>query len=236
MLVLAVTVAAPALSAAQDDAAPVTPPAPPAPAPPAPPATPDPAAEPADAAPQQVQVQSQAAPAPAATDRSAATEKPKTAKAAASKTVSIGDNFFTPATVTIDVGDTVTWKNNGAAAHTATADNGSFDTGQIPAGQSRSETFSTAGDIPYICTLHAGQSGTVKVLAASGGGGSGGGTSATTGPSEAAAVASPGAAGSSTSLPATGFVAIALFAIGFGLVGSGSYLKRLEQRLTSSAS
>jgi LPXTG-motif cell wall-anchored protein len=49
-------------------------------------------------------------------------------------------------------------------------------------------------------------------------------------------VASPGAAGSSTSLPATGFFAIALFAIGFGLVGGGSYLKRLEQRLTSSAS
>jgi plastocyanin len=233
MLVLAVTVAAPALSAAQDDAAPVTPPAPPTPVPPAPPATPDPPAETA----QQVQVQSQAAPAPAAMDRSAVTEKPK-AKPAASKTVSIGDNFFSPATVTIDAGDTVTWKNNGASAHTATANNGSFDTGQIPAGQSRSETFSTAGDVPYFCTLHAGQTGTVKVLAASGSGGSGGGggTAATTGSSEAAAVASTGAAGSSTSLPATGFVAIALFAIGFGLVGSGSYLKRLEQRITSSAS
>jgi hypothetical protein len=102
-------------------------------------------------------------------------------------------------------------------------------------GQSRSETFTTAGDVPYFCTVHGqAQSGTVKVLAASGGGNSGGGGSgATTGDSEAAAVASAGAAGSSTSLPATGVVAIALFAIGLGLVGGGSYLKRLERRLTA---
>jgi plastocyanin len=239
MLALAVTVAAPALSAAQDDAAPVTPPPPPAaPASPVPPVPPDPPAAPAEATDQQVQVQSQPAPAPAVADPSAPTEKSKTAKTAASKTVSVGDNFYSPATVTINVGDTVTWTNNGAAPHSATADDGSFDTGVFTGGQSRSETFTTAGDVPYFCTVHGqAQSGTIKVLAASGGGGSGGGggADATTGSSEAAAVASSGAAGSSTSLPATGFLAVGLFAVGFALVGGGSYLKRLERRLTSSA-
>lgn len=235
VLVLAATVAAPALSPAQDPApAPVlnapTPPPPPQQPGPAPEPSDDPAQKPAEPATEQVQAQ-QAAPVTVAADRSAATQK-QTAKPAASKTVSIGDNYFSPQTVTIDVGDTVTWKNTGQAVHTATADNGSFDTGQIQPGQSRSETFTTAGDVPYICTLHANQSGTVKVRAASSGGGGGGSGSAGTsaGTSEAAAVSSPGAAGSSTSLPATGFGAIALGMIGFALLGGGSYLKRLEQR------
>ena len=51
------------------------------------------------------------------------------ARASASASVSIGDNFYSPASVSIGVGDTVTWANNGQAQHSATADNGSFDTG-----------------------------------------------------------------------------------------------------------
>ena len=45
-------------------------------------------------------------------------------------------NFkFEPATVTVHVGDTVEWKNDGIVAHTATADGGAqkpaFDSGTI---------------------------------------------------------------------------------------------------------
>ena len=40
----------------------------------------------------------------------------------------MGDNFYSPATVSVFVGDTVTWRNTGAAQHSATADDGSFDT------------------------------------------------------------------------------------------------------------
>ena len=232
MLVLAVTVAAPALSAAQQGATdpnaaptdlPLTTPAPP----------PEPAE---DGSPEQdggsaaEQVVSEApaeatAPAPEPTPQ-------KQAKVAAAKTVSIGDNFYSPATVTINVGDTVTWQNDGAASHSATADDGSFDTGVFNGGQSRSETFSSAGTISYFCTVHGqAQSGKVVVRSSGGGGGSGGGSGASSsGTSEADAVASSGAAGSSSSLPATGFAAIILAAIGTTLVGSGSYLKRLERR------
>ena len=52
------------------------------------------------------------------------------------------------------------------------------------------------------------------------GGGQGGG-SASSGPSEAAAVAAPDAAGTSTSLPATGLPLLLLAAVGAALLGSG---------------
>ena len=93
------------------------------------------------------------------------------AKVAAVKTVSIGDNFYSPRTISIKVGDTVTWRNDGAAPHSATADGGSFDTGVFNGGQSRSETFSTAGTVPYFCTVHGqAQSGTIEVRSSGGGG------------------------------------------------------------------
>ena len=92
--------------------------------------------------------------------------------------MSIGDNFYAPESVTINAGDTVTWNNDGAAQHSATADDGSFDTGVFNGGQSRSETFTTAGTISYFCTVHGqAQSGTIKVLSSGGGGGGGSGGS-----------------------------------------------------------
>jgi plastocyanin len=62
---------------------------------------------------------------------------------------------FAPATATINVGQTVTWTNNGAQAHTATADTGNaFDTGPIAAGDSKTITFDTPGTFTYHCTPH----------------------------------------------------------------------------------
>lgn len=154
----------------------------------------------------------------------------QTAQAAASATVSTGDNFYSPASVSVFVGDTVTWTNTGSTQHSATADDGSFDTGIFGAGQSRSQTFSSPGTFSYFCTVHGqSQSGTVTVRAATGDAGGGGGNSgggggaagAASGPSEAAAVAAPDAAGTSASLPSTGFPALILGVIGFALLGSG---------------
>ena len=228
MLVLSVTIAAPALSAAQQDAGdPSSEPADPPLTTPAPPAPPDEDGNPeagsldSDAATQQV-VGAAADETTAAAPNAA---PKKLAKAAAVKTVSIGDNFYSPRTISIKVGDTVTWRNDGAAPHSATADGGSFDTGVFNGGQSRSETFSTAGTVPYFCTVHGqAQSGTIEVRSSGGGGGGSGASSS--GTSEADAVASSGAAGSSTSLPATGFGAIVLAAVGMALLGSGTALRR----------
>jgi plastocyanin len=89
---------------------------------------------------------------------------------AADKSVAIRDFAFGPRTVTIRVGDTVTWTNRDSIAHSATARRGTFDTGLIPGGRSRSIRFTVAGTYRYICTPHPSMTGTVIVRAASTGG------------------------------------------------------------------
>jgi hypothetical protein len=79
--------------------------------------------------------------------------------------VSIVDFAFEPATVTINVGDSVTWTNDGDAPHTATAE-GEFDTGILNSGESDSVTFNEAGEFDYICSVHPDMTGTVVVEAA----------------------------------------------------------------------
>src|SRR5687768_1557527 len=61
---------------------------------------------------------------------------------------------FTPPEITVSAGESITWKNSGALAHTATAAGGQFDTGNIDAGQSKSVTLSSPGTFPYTCTPH----------------------------------------------------------------------------------
>ena len=91
--------------------------------------------------------------------------RPATAHDADDTSVTIADFQFTPATITIHVGDTVTWTNHGPSAHTATANNGSFNTGVLQKGHSASHTFTTAGTFTYICEIHPFMHGTVVVLA-----------------------------------------------------------------------
>ena len=149
------------------------------------------------------------------------------AHSSASTSVTMGDFFFSAATVTVDVGDTVTWHNSGQAPHTATANDGSFDTGTINSGGSGSHTFNSPGTFSYICTIHPNMKGTVRVLSASGGGGGGGGaSSSSSGTSESSAVASPNAAGTSTSLPMTGMAVGALALVGAALLASGLIARR----------
>jgi LPXTG-motif cell wall-anchored protein len=152
-------------AAAQDPAAEQAPALPEQP--PAAPEQPAPAPEPAPAEPGAAPEPPAAAPAPPARkgkDRTAA-------RAAANGSVTIVDFEFQPGSVTIDQGDTVTWTNNGPTAHSATAPDGSFDTGIFPAGQSRSHTFNEAGTFSYICTPHPNMHGTIVVRASQSGGG-----------------------------------------------------------------
>lgn len=88
---------------------------------------------------------------------------------AASRGVSIRDFAFSPRTVEIRVGDRVTWTNRDAVEHTATARNGSFDTGSLGEGESGSVRFNVAGTYRYVCTPHPSMTGTVVVRAAAGG-------------------------------------------------------------------
>src|SRR5581483_7817489 len=51
-----------------------------------------------------------------------------TAHRAAGARVTIADFSFTPSTITVHVGGTVEWVNSAPSAHTATANDGSFNT------------------------------------------------------------------------------------------------------------
>jgi LPXTG-motif cell wall-anchored protein len=93
--------------------------------------------------------------------------KASTAKRSSDPGVTIADFLFSPGTITIHVGDTIVWSNNGPSPHSATANNGSFDTGVLSKGKSASVTFHTPGTFDYHCTIHPFMHGAVIVLAAS---------------------------------------------------------------------
>jgi plastocyanin len=92
--------------------------------------------------------------------------------------VEVRNNFFDPAEVVIQPGDTVTWTNVGRGLHNVRADDGSFrcangcdatggNGNPSAAGWSVSLTFNEAGEIPYNCEIHVGvgMRGTVIVQA-----------------------------------------------------------------------
>ena len=67
---------------------------------------------------------------------------------------SIEDFTFRPARLEIAAGTTITWTNRGQVVHTVTADDRSFDSGNIEPGERRSLSFPRAGTFPYRCTPH----------------------------------------------------------------------------------
>lgn len=85
----------------------------------------------------------------------------------ADRTVAMSGFAFDPATVTVEVGDSVTWENQDGVGHTATGSAGAFDTGTVSGGQSATVTFDTAGTFAYVCSIHPTMQGSVVVEPAS---------------------------------------------------------------------
>jgi plastocyanin len=77
--------------------------------------------------------------------------------------VAMQGSAFSPQTVTIPVGGTVTWTNKDSMNHTVTADGGAFQSGDLGNGATFSFTFDTAGTYAYHCTIHPSMTGTVVV-------------------------------------------------------------------------
>ena len=78
-----------------------------------------------------------------------------------SGSVSIGSSSFSPSTITVKSGATVTWTNNANDVHTVTANNGSFNSGDLDYYKTYSRTFTQAGTYQYHCAHHANMKGSV---------------------------------------------------------------------------
>lgn len=61
---------------------------------------------------------------------------------------------FTPARLEVTAGTTIVWTNGDQVVHTATADDGSWDSGAIEPGATWSHSFNRPGTYPYHCTPH----------------------------------------------------------------------------------
>jgi plastocyanin len=85
---------------------------------------------------------------------------------AAGNTITIGDNFFSPAELTVSTGTTVKWVNNGQNPHDPTSNNGGFNSPTLNNGDTFEFRFTQRGSFPYICVIHGqSMSGTITVTA-----------------------------------------------------------------------
>jgi plastocyanin len=87
---------------------------------------------------------------------------PKQAKPV-THTVNIKGMKFTPVSVTIKAGESVTWENNDQRDHTVVAADGSFNSGNIGPGANFTAAFAKAGKYEYSCNLHPRMRGVVIV-------------------------------------------------------------------------
>ena len=69
---------------------------------------------------------------------------------------------FSPPTITVNMGDTVTWNNNDSVTHQPTADNNAWS-GIASSGGSYSHAFPAAGTYTYHCAIHPAMTGTIIV-------------------------------------------------------------------------
>jgi plastocyanin len=96
----------------------------------------------------------------AATGSSGAPTVPVTGNA-----VSISGFAFSPASLTVKAGTTVTWTNKDSDAHTVTSQGtgGPLGSVALSTGQSYSFTFTKPGTYAYLCTIHPFMTATVTV-------------------------------------------------------------------------
>ena len=77
--------------------------------------------------------------------------------------VEIHQFAFSPTTLTVPVGATVTWVNGDEEPHAVTSRTGVFASAGLEHEETFSRTFATAGTYQYFCALHPHMTGTVLV-------------------------------------------------------------------------
>jgi plastocyanin len=88
---------------------------------------------------------------------------PATTPATSGNAVTLSNFLFSPATLTVKVGTTVTWTNKDGVTHTVTSDSDVFNSGNLAPNATYSFTFSNAGTFAYHCSIHTSMKGTIIV-------------------------------------------------------------------------
>ena len=76
--------------------------------------------------------------------------------------VFIQGSAFSPSTIIVSAGTTITWTNNDAMTHTVTSNSGVFNM-SIGSGSNWSRVFNQVGIFPYHCSIHTFMTGSVTV-------------------------------------------------------------------------
>jgi PKD repeat protein len=79
--------------------------------------------------------------------------------------VTVGNNFFSPSNLTIEVGDTVRWTNNSGRTHNVTGPGWASATSSS---FTYERTFNSVEQIAYECTIHNGMTGSINVTQGTG--------------------------------------------------------------------
>ena len=77
--------------------------------------------------------------------------------------ITLANFAFSPPTLTVKVGTTVTWTNNDGTTHIVTSDTGVFNSGNLATNATFSFTFNSAGTFAYHCSIHPSMTGRVIV-------------------------------------------------------------------------
>ena len=85
------------------------------------------------------------------------------AEARAGASVTVANMAFTSASVTVGLGESVTWTFQDATPHTSTSDQGFWNSGTKSGGATYSRAFTSAGSFAYHCTIHSMMRGKVAV-------------------------------------------------------------------------
>ncbi|MFI9383776.1 cupredoxin family copper-binding protein [Kutzneria sp. NPDC052558] len=87
---------------------------------------------------------------------------------AATQAVTMAQYAFAPASLTVHVGDAITWTNQDQAPHDVTTTGGpvALRSPTLSTGQSWTYTFTQAGVYAYICSIHPDMKAQITVLAA----------------------------------------------------------------------
>ena len=85
------------------------------------------------------------------------------AQTPASTQVTMKDFMFSPTSLTVKAGSTVTWTNEDDEPHTVVSDDKLFRSGSLDTNQSFKFTFDKAGTYHFTCSIHPRMLGTIVV-------------------------------------------------------------------------